>query len=178
MSKNDKSQNEDFSFEEEIASPESGDELESQLTADAAFLHQTFPSTIGSSDRRNSLIASCLQAASQIDAEATTAKTVDRSRAASSKRQSDSRAWLKTMVAGTITVASLFAISFWASSVETDGNQTPIVTGPTPGGAVPELQANPVSRNPIPRRMRMASQPELEAMYDMMPNKKVAPADF
>lgn len=178
----------DFLADDDYLIGEDLRELESQLTADAKFLHTTYPSSSSNSERLAKLVNACVSASNR-DAEDTHENEADRVVELNRKQETGSKqtpgsasklnAWKNTVFwnvglgnigLGIIASACLVICLVWylpqQSDYAGDGSiaKSVITIRGIDAGMV---EVTPVSMS-LPAEFLSATQPELEAIYDNM----------
>ncbi len=162
----------DFLIDEELR------EIESQLMSDAEHLHSLYPSM--DSSRMDRLVAQCLESASQtsdnqIISNQKPVASEEVGIEKNSGRQNHAARWgngpwAKLSLAICVGLTLFFTVSFVLTRSNGEIHNQPIVSNHEDAAVV--IQSTPVSVSEVPAEILNASQPELVALYDLMPNQK------
>lgn len=149
-------------------------EIEKQLMSDADHMHSLYPSM--NSRRLEELVSKCVIEAQECLAEKSDDTSGQKQAVGAeqvrSKVKTGSRVgkWIQFSSAVSLCVAFASIVFVWNLPTSDEPNQT-AESSSTDSDWV---ETRPVSLEEMPREILNASQPELEAIYDMMPTENVS----
>ena len=164
----------DFLAEDDYLIDEDLRELETQLAADAQFLHATYPSSSSKSERLAKLISACVSSSnSETEKSFDTTVSMGEENEISSSKQSMANG-RSTLVAwhniglGMVASACLIICVVWYIPQQPNSDNGSVAKSITNIQDVDTVYTvTPVSMS-LPDKFLNASQPELEAMFDNM----------